>query len=65
MSFLWALTVLSAVLGGVVVTFGVFAASGAPQEAAAAAIGVALAVIPYCLARAVSEIGAPKKGQQS
>ena len=36
---------------------GVASAQGAPQEAAAAAIAVDLAVIPYCLARAVSEMG--------
>lgn len=36
---------------------GIFAANGAPQEAAAAAMGIACAVIPYCIARAVSEMG--------
>lgn len=53
---LWALTIIGSVLGGLVSVVGVLAATGAPQEAAAAAIGVACAVIPYCLARAVSEI---------
>lgn len=55
-SFLWTLTVIGSVLGGLVALVGVWGATGAPQEAAAAAIGVACAVIPYCLARAVSEI---------
>jgi hypothetical protein len=54
--FLWALTVCGSVLGGIISVAGVLAAKGAPQEAAAAAIGVACAVIPYCLARAASEI---------
>lgn len=55
-SFLWALTICGSVLGGIISVAGVLAANGAPQEAAAAAIGVACAVIPYCLARAVSHI---------
>jgi magnesium-transporting ATPase (P-type) len=54
---LWVLTIIGSVIGGLIVLGGVLGASGAPQEAAAAAIGVACAVIPYCLARAVSEIG--------
>jgi len=55
--FLWVLTAIGSVLGGLVVLIGVTAAKGAPQEAAAAAIGIAFAVIPYCLARAASEMG--------
>lgn len=54
--FLWVLTMIGSVLGGLVVLLGVVGANGAPQEAAAAAIGIALAAIPYCLARAVSEM---------
>lgn len=54
--FLWTLTILGSVLGAVTAAIGVVAAKGAPQEASAAAIGIALAVIPYCLARAVSEL---------
>ncbi len=45
------------VLGGLTVIVGISAANGAPQEAAAAAMGIAFAVIPYCLAKAVSEYG--------
>ena len=56
--FLWIVTAIGSLLGALVVVGGVAAAKGAPQEAAAAAIGLALAVIPYCLARAVSEYGA-------
>lgn len=52
---LWVLTAIGSILGGLVTLIGVTEANGAPQEAAAAAIGIALAVIPYCLARAVSE----------
>jgi sugar phosphate permease len=55
--FLWVLTAIGSVLGGLVVIIGVIAAHSAPQEAAAAAMGIAFAVIPYCLARATSEMG--------
>lgn len=54
--FLWILTAIGSVLGGLVALIGVTAANGAPQEAAAAAMGIAFAVIPYCLARAASEM---------
>lgn len=56
-TFLWAITALGSVLGSLIVIFGVTNATGAPQEAAAAAIGLSFAVIPYCLARAASELG--------
>jgi len=54
---LWAITAIGAILGALTAVGGVMAANGAPQEAAAAAVGVAFAVIPYCLAKAVSEYG--------
>lgn len=53
----WSLSALSAFLGGVVMLVGVAQATGAPQEAAAAAIGLGLAVIPYCFNRALDEFG--------
>lgn len=52
--FLWVLTAIGSVLGALVALIGIMGAKGAPQEAAAAAIGIAFAVIPYCLARAAS-----------
>ncbi|MBM3273184.1 hypothetical protein FJY94_08100 [Candidatus Kaiserbacteria bacterium] len=58
---LWVVTAIGSALGALIAFFGMFAANGAPQEAAAAAMGIAFAVIPYCLARAVTEIGAAKK----
>ena len=54
--FLWGLTIVGSILGAFAIAIGITGATGAPQEAAAAAIGIALAVIPYCLARAVSEM---------
>lgn len=53
--FLWILTIVGSILGALTMFFGVMGATGAPQEAAAGAIGLAFAVIPYCLARATSE----------
>ena len=55
--FLWILVVIGSIIGALAAFIGVLFAKGAPQEAAAAAIGIALSVIPYCLARAVSEMG--------
>lgn len=53
---LWVLTILGSLFGGLFVFFALTLSNGAPQEAAGAAIGIAFAVIPYCLARAVSEL---------
>ena len=56
----WTLSALSAVLGAIVMLVGVAGANGAPQEAAAAAIGIGLAVIPYCFNRALDEFDRPQ-----
>jgi hypothetical protein len=53
MKFLWLLTIIGCVAGLFVLFFTLVGASGAPQEAAGAAIAIAFAVIPYCLARSV------------
>jgi hypothetical protein len=53
--FLWVITMLGSALGGLIGLAGVITANGAPQQAAAAAIGVGCAVIPYCFARAAQE----------
>lgn len=52
-SFLYVVTLISSVIGALVFLGGVVFASSAPQEAAASAAGVALAVIPYVLTRCV------------
>ena len=56
--FLWYITILGSLSGALVALAGVVRPTGAPEEAAAAAVGIALAVIPYCLARAASELSA-------
>ncbi len=55
--FLWRLAVLGSVFGLLVMVFILFGGNelSAPQEASGMALSIALAAIPYCLARAYSE----------
>jgi hypothetical protein len=53
---LWALTMLGSVVGGFILLLGLVSSTGAPQQAAVAAIAVAFVVLPYCCARALSEL---------
>ena len=53
---LWVLSALFAVFGAISFIILSAGANGAPQEAVAAGVGIALAVIPYCFARAISEL---------
>lgn len=54
---LWAVSGSASLIAGFVLVAGVTAANGAPQEASAAAIAIAVAVIPYVLARAWEGLG--------
>lgn len=54
--FYWRGVLFGGWFGFVCFIIGVAISNGAPQECAAAGIGLAFAVIPYCLARAVSEL---------
>ena len=56
MKFLWSLAVLSSAIGGLFVVFGLLIAKSAPQEAAAASIGIGLALVPCCFAFAVEKL---------
>ena len=51
--FLYIVTLISSAMGGLVLVIGSMRANSAPQEAAAAAMGIGLAVIPYVFARCV------------
>lgn len=53
---LWIGVVIAAAYGGWLGFTGVYLANGAPQEAAAAGMALAIAVIPYVIARAWDEI---------
>lgn len=51
--FFYFLTAISSGLGAAVLVLGFSTAKGAPQEAAAAALAIAMAVIPYVFTRCV------------
>jgi hypothetical protein len=52
----WVISILGSALGVLTLISTLKSATGAPQEAAGAAMAISFAVIPYCVARAVSEI---------
>lgn len=52
----WGCCISGSVIGGLYLFVGIFLSGGAAQQAAAGAIGCGLAVVPYCIARAVTEI---------
>jgi hypothetical protein len=53
MKFFWVCVALAAALAALVLVGGLATANGAPQQAAVAAVAVAIAVIPYIFARAI------------
>jgi hypothetical protein len=52
----WIISLLGAGLGGIVLVGGLYSAQGAPQEAVVCALACACGILPYCFARAVTEI---------
>lgn len=55
--FLWILTIIGSILGGLRILYVAFFVGGAwIDKVGVVTLGIALAVIPYCLARAVSEM---------
>lgn len=54
--FFWAMAIVGAVFGALQLVMGEASATGAPQQAASAAMACATAVVPYVLARAVDEL---------
>jgi hypothetical protein len=66
MTFCWALALLGAAFGAVMLLMGFMTAASAPQEAAAAALAAALAIVPYCFARAIEGLrGTPVEELQA
>ncbi|WP_340619342.1 hypothetical protein [Xenorhabdus siamensis] len=63
MRILWLAVIICSVAGAMIGLIpALTVAESAPQEAAGAAVAVACAVVPYCIARAVSMItGSAKK----
>ena len=64
MKFFWYLTFFGSLAGGLFLFAVLTTAEGAPQEGAGAAIAVALAVIPYCLARSIQMVNRDRKISQ-
>lgn len=52
----WIISLLGVGLGGLVLIGGFSMASGAPQEAVVCALACACAILPYCFARAITEL---------
>jgi outer membrane lipoprotein-sorting protein len=52
----WAISLIAAIVAGLSYWSGMAEADSAPKQAAVAAMAAAVAVIPYCAARAVSEL---------
>lgn len=53
----WILVIIGSVLGTLTLLLTFAASESAPQEAAGAGLAIAMAAIPYCFARALSEMG--------
>ena len=56
MKSLEVISLLCSAIGFIEGILGVFGAQSAPQQAAGAAMGVAWAVIPYCICRAIQQL---------
>jgi hypothetical protein len=61
MIFIWILALLGSIAAGLTLFGGILFSNGAPQQAAAAAIAVGFAVIPYCFARAIEKLNRGEK----
>lgn len=53
---MWKVSIVCSVIGFMQGVVMVFAADSAPQQAAGAAMGMAWAVIPYCICRAIQQL---------
>ncbi|KAA8730223.1 hypothetical protein [Ewingella americana] len=56
MKALWVIAAICGVIGFFQGIIAVFGANSAPQQAAGAAMGLAWAVIPYCICRAIQQM---------
>ena len=55
-TMLWVLVCLTVPLSGLILVGGMASATGAPQEAVVICLALAVCIIPYVFARAVTEI---------
>jgi hypothetical protein len=56
----WVVAGAGAVIGAIQGGTGFYLATGAPQQAAAAALAAACAIVPYVVARAFDEVTRPR-----
>lgn len=56
MRFVWAITLLCGLLGGLIIFVTMIFAKGAPQEAAGYAMACAVTVVPYIFTRAAQAL---------
>jgi hypothetical protein len=63
--FCWIVTILACIIAGFALIATIFDSSGAPQQAAGAAIAAAVAIIPYVFSRAVTELSESKMEKQN
>ncbi|MBB4061904.1 hypothetical protein GGP91_000276 [Salinibacter ruber] len=56
-SLCWTLSILCSVGAGIFVTTHFYAVRGGQQQIAVAVLGLVIALVPYTIARAVSELG--------
>ncbi|WP_316979899.1 hypothetical protein [Shumkonia mesophila] len=61
MKFCYAMALLGSLVGTFFLIEALLGAKGAPQQAAAAAIGIAFAVLPYVFARCVEKMTGPSE----
>jgi hypothetical protein len=59
-SLLWALPLIGSLTGALVLFVGLGRADSAPQEAVVLLLACTLAVLPYVIARSISEISPPE-----
>jgi hypothetical protein len=67
MKYWWILVILAALFSAFELMGGLLGAKSAPQQAAVAAMAAAQIIIPYCLVRAITELGkeSPSKKKES
>lgn len=58
---LWIISIVSSIIAALFIVIVVTQSESSPQVASGAAVGLAIAIIPYCISRASSEIRAINK----
>ncbi len=56
LTLVWTLVLGGVILGAIILITGMTAAASAPQEAVIISLALACAILPYCFARALTQI---------